>query len=421
MALAHRVVRALVFFFLLSSPPLFAIRKGDVGSSANGQFGNCPATPEGGPCPVLNSQGSIPLAGTDASGNSVTVTIYLYDWGFFPCNQNSCQPLPNITNAVLDVVLTGTDTTGIQSLVVQGALTSPGYVSCGGSVPPGLGCVLGPAPDESSDIQEPTSISAADAGASTNTRWDFGGVPPSSPPLPAIPFDQLICSSDDHDAICGGTSPTLGEAILTVSNSVASNNLTTNSSNYLVTLTDGTQLGNTNLVPVSPTENAAVINNTQSTATVVTTSSGSFHDYTNTALAYPQMNADGTPNCPGPSCPANFALAPVPPPASASLPSCYPTNAQTFNPINAQGGTSVASASDYRTFRTVWYTYTPPSNGSVTIDTAGSRYDTLVYVFTGSASQPSTVACDDDPPVGGSLQAATTFNVTQSTPYQIVV
>jgi len=76
---------------------------------------------------------------------------------------------------------------------------------------------------------------------------------------------------------------------------------------------------------------------------------------------------------------------------------------------------------DTRTFRTVWYAYTAPADGSITITTAGSRYDTLVYVFTGSASDPTSVSCDDDPPSGGLLQAVTTFNATQGTNYQIVV
>ncbi len=68
----------------------------------------------------------------------------------------------------------------------------------------------------------------------------------------------------------------------------------------------------------------------------------------------------------------------------------------------------------------MWYTYTAPSDGSITISTAGSRYDTLIYVFTGSAAEPTTVSCDDDQGVG-LLQAVTTFNAIEGTQYQIVI
>jgi hypothetical protein len=377
---------------LFGGLPLFASRRPDPQSSQNGQFGNCPANPENGPCPVLNPQGSATLTGTDASGNAVTVTISLFDWGKYVCSPTTCDPTPTITNAVLDVILTvndpsGTDTAGVQSLAVKGALSSPSYLTCGGSV--GVGCISSPAPDEEGDVQEPTPIAAADG---TNTRWDFGWSPPTLPPNL---FDEIVCenSGNSKDLVCPQPGTPTGEAVLVLSGSSASNNLGTGSGNYLVTLTDGTPLGQ--LVIPSPAGLAE--NNTQTTEVVITTPA--YQDYTDTSLTYPQMNLDGSP-----SYSAGFVLAPVPPPSSGSL-SCYPTNESTGEP-------------DTRTFRTVWYTYTAPSDGSITIDTAGSRYDTLIYVFTGNVS---TIACDDDPLSSGLLQAKTTFNATKDTVYQIVV
>ena len=388
MALARRVVGGLVFLLMLASLPAFAARRGDTGTSQNGSFGGCG---EGSTCVYLGLQNTATLSGKDQSGNTVTVTIDLYDWGYYPCgdSQGECQSVTNA--AVLDVTLTGTDSAGIESLVVKGTLSNPGYVSCqnfqGGI---GIACIYSPEPDSNGDVQEPTPIAGADHGSTTNTRWDFGGLPPLSPPPPAVPFDQLSCANDENDAICAHQPFPLGEAILTVANSVAQNKLGTSSSSYLVTLTDGTTLG-TLAVPKSPAKQVAKTNNTQSTATVI--SKTTYKDYTDASQAYPQINSDGTEQYP-----QGFTPLPL-----TNPPPCNPNG-------------------DNRTFRTAWYTYTAPSNGSITISTADSRYDTLIYVFTGSASSPTVISCDDDPfPGGGLLQATTSFNVTKGTNYQIMV
>jgi uncharacterized repeat protein (TIGR03803 family) len=396
MALTRRAVRGLVLFLILASLPLFARSRGDTGSSQNGLFANCPAVPpaEGGSgvCPFLNFDGTATLTGTDTYGNPVTVTISLYDWGYYPCTEYWCQSEPLINYAVLDLVLTGTEPAGIASLVVKGVLPNPSYVSCGGADDEGdgIGCIVYPEPDSNSDVQEPTPISRADTGAGVNTRWDFGGVPPLDPPPPAVPFDQLQCEPGFYANPYPCTGSPLGEAVLVVANSVAQNKLSTSASNYLVTLIDGTQLGGFTL-PKSPTKLAQ--NNTQATAKAITGTS--FKDYTNTAQAYPEINPDGSMNYP-----PSFALAPAPPPSSPSFPSCY-------------------AANETRTFRTLWYTYTAPGDGSVTINTTGSRYDTLVYVFP-QANPATTTACDDDTETGA-LQAVTTFSVTQGAEYEIVV
>ncbi|MFH1331652.1 MAG: clostripain-related cysteine peptidase, partial [Actinomycetota bacterium] len=47
-------------------------------------------------------------------------------------------------------------------------------------------------------------------------------------------------------------------------------------------------------------------------------------------------------------------------------------------------------------YRTVWYRYTPPSAQTLTIDTFGSDYDTVLGVWTGSRGSLSSVACNDD-------------------------
>jgi uncharacterized repeat protein (TIGR03803 family) len=396
MVLSRRVVCGLVFFCLiLASLPLFAApKRGDVGSSQNGFFANCPPGSGGGVCPYVKARGNAVLTGTDMGGNSVTVTVHLYDWGYYPCTPKCTKPIANFS--VLDVVLEGATTAQVESLVVRGVLPSPTYVTCGG-LDGGLACITSPEPDAEYDVQEPTPIAGADTGSSINTRWDFGGIPPSNPPPPAVPFDQLQCISDDGpagDQICTYYPNSLGEAILVAANSINQNKLGTTPNHYLVTLTDGTQLG-TFVVPKSPTKQVVNTNNTQATATVITSSS--YTDYTDASLAYPQINADGTEQYP-----EGFTPLPL-----SNPPPCNPSN-------EATGQT------DTRTFRTAWYTYTAPSEGSITINTAGSRYDTLLYVFTGSASAPNVVSCVDDAQ-SGLLQAVTTFNASPGTTYQIMV
>jgi len=391
MPLTRRIL-AIIAFFCVVSLPLLANRRPDTGNSSNGTFSNCG---NGGTCAALSDQGTATFTGTDQSGNAVTVTITLYNWGFYPCGRTTCNP--NMNRSIIDVILAGTDNVGIQSVIVKGSLINPSYVSCAGeNTQEGISCMNSPEPD-STNVQEPTPIAGADTGTFVNTRWDFGGVPASNPPLPAIPFYQLLCLGADGgpDSICNQTP---GEAILTASGTVAKNKLTTSAGNYLITLTDGTQLGSLT-IPASPTKQAA--NNTQATATVI--SATSFSDYIDTSQTNPGIDVQGNM-----TFPSGFALAPLPPQSSLStFPSC--------DPFNEATGTA-----DPRTFRSVWYTYTPTSTGWISLNTAGSRYDTLVYVFTGSAAAPTTVACDDDAPAG-LMQGGVTFQATAGTQYWIVV
>jgi hypothetical protein len=51
---------------------------------------------------------------------------------------------------------------------------------------------------------------------------------------------------------------------------------------------------------------------------------------------------------------------------------------------------------DPRGFRTAWYRFTVPRNGTVTISTFGSDYDTVLAVYTGGCDQLQMLACNDD-------------------------
>jgi len=57
---------------------------------------------------------------------------------------------------------------------------------------------------------------------------------------------------------------------------------------------------------------------------------------------------------------------------------------------------------------TVWYSFTPNQSGVVKINTAGSTYDTVAAVYTGSSLNGLTpLACNDD--TGGGLTSAVQF------------
>src|SRR5262245_52574503 len=68
--------------------------------------------------------------------------------------------------------------------------------------------------------------------------------------------------------------------------------------------------------------------------------------------------------------------------------------------------------------RSVWWTWTAPSSGSLTITTAGSSFDTMLTVFTGSALAGLRLVAFNDTELATS---AVTFNVTAGTACQIAV
>ena len=69
--------------------------------------------------------------------------------------------------------------------------------------------------------------------------------------------------------------------------------------------------------------------------------------------------------------------------------------------------------------KTVWYKVTPPA-GTLTVDTYGSNFDTVLAVYTGSAVNAlSLVACNDES--AGTHQSVVAFAATGSTPYYVQV
>ena len=107
------------------------------------------------------------------------------------------------------------------------------------------------------------------------------------------------------------------------------------------------------------------------------------------------------------------------------------TSAQTITGCSgSMNGTNVSStkesgepdhASNGGT-HSVWYQWQAPVTGSVTITTAGSNYDTVLGVYTGSAVNAlSLIGQNDDLDPGNVVSSSVTFNATSGVFYRIAV
>jgi len=72
--------------------------------------------------------------------------------------------------------------------------------------------------------------------------------------------------------------------------------------------------------------------------------------------------------------------------------------------------------------KSVWYTWTAPASGKVSLNTHGSNFDTLLGVYTGDAvSSLKLVASNDDDLANRTLTSALTFNAVAGQTYRFVV
>lgn len=124
--------------------------------------------------------------------------------------------------------------------------------------------------------------------------------------------------------------------------------------------------------------------------------------------------------------------APPPPPAPANdnfanaqvITGCSGTIAGTNIGATAEGGEVNHSPDGGGGRRSVWYRWQSPISGSVTIDTAGSRFDTVLGVYTGTS--PNTVTeigpnSQSDDVSGTDKTSTVPFTAQAGTTYQIAV
>src|SRR5678815_2665998 len=71
--------------------------------------------------------------------------------------------------------------------------------------------------------------------------------------------------------------------------------------------------------------------------------------------------------------------------------------------------------------RSVWYSWTAPFTGPVTVSTAGSSFDTSLGVFTGTALGALTSIAENDGSGTGAFTSIVNFNAVSGIPYVILV
>lgn len=67
--------------------------------------------------------------------------------------------------------------------------------------------------------------------------------------------------------------------------------------------------------------------------------------------------------------------------------------------------------------RTVWFQFTPSVSSAIVVSTAGSTFDTVLALYTGSCGSLSPVTCNDD---SGGLTSSISFEATAGTTYYIL-
>ncbi|MGH3054307.1 MAG: PPC domain-containing protein, partial [Gaiellaceae bacterium] len=92
----------------------------------------------------------------------------------------------------------------------------------------------------------------------------------------------------------------------------------------------------------------------------------------------------------------------------------------TTTTATTEGSDPTPSCGNHSRSKSAWYRFTAPSSGTLTADTFGSTYDTILSVYTGScgAFTPLTNGCNDD---SGSVQSRVSFPATAGSTYYFLV
>ena len=71
--------------------------------------------------------------------------------------------------------------------------------------------------------------------------------------------------------------------------------------------------------------------------------------------------------------------------------------------------------------KSIWYNWTAPASGSVTFDTIGSDFDTLLAAYTGAAVGSLVSIAENDDGAGIAPRSRITFTAVSGTTYRIRV
>jgi hypothetical protein len=406
------VVSASVLFCMLAVLPLNAIRRPDVPNSKNGEnpvaCPNSTATPffaqlDGTVSPPAgctpksdpnrpNPPAVYPDLSVTLSGTGFTVTVTPALWGEGIGNTSDAA----FKNTVFLVQFSGQAGMTLQTLLIGAKLNGATYVPCD-SFGSGIAfCTSNVMAYEGSlngydewVAVEATGIDLADA---TSTRWDFNQFGPGDSPvaLMVAGFPAEFSTIDKYP-----NSNALKAASFVAANFLA-----------IVSQGPGTQpLFAGGLFDGGATLKTAPAATNDLFSNAVVIKKVPFKSFVNTSATNPTEQLSGTG--------AGSEVTPQddPIPQDPALP-------------NAGTSCSAAWSANPSVFRSVWYTFTPTVSENYAISTAGSRYDTGVYVFTGSPSSPTTVACNDDAPTNtevGPESSYINFGAVAGTTYYIMV
>jgi hypothetical protein len=127
----------------------------------------------------------------------------------------------------------------------------------------------------------------------------------------------------------------------------------------------------------------------------------------------------------------NSVTPPPPPPPPAPPANDNFANAQTINGCSGSvTGTNISATKEAgepnnpdspTSIPSVWYQWTAPSSGSVTIDTHGSDFDTVLAIYTGNSLGTLSLVGHSDDTSSSDLTSTIPFTATQGTVYRIAV
>jgi len=125
----------------------------------------------------------------------------------------------------------------------------------------------------------------------------------------------------------------------------------------------------------------------------------------------------------------SYTPTPVPPNDNCAAPSIVPKNTIVFSPASYCTMAANATVSEPQescevggvgVSNSVWYRFTACAAGTISLDTNGSDYDTVLSVFTDSCTAAVQIACNDDGGIGSNSQL-TNVPVTAGTSYLIKI
>ena len=94
---------------------------------------------------------------------------------------------------------------------------------------------------------------------------------------------------------------------------------------------------------------------------------------------------------------------------------------RTGTSLNATAETGEPSHAGQAPGSSIWYVWTAPASGAATVSTAGSGFDTVLAVYSGSSLGGLMEIAANDNPASGSTAAAVSFQAVAGTVYRIAV